>query len=63
MVAGAVHEIVETGAFSPENNNEVAGEIELVVCSAAALVETDDPEVAALEILKSADQVNDSGDA
>ena len=42
-VAGAADKIVETGAFAAENEDAVAGEIELVVVAGAAFVETDDP--------------------
>ena len=63
MIAGAAHEIVEAGAFASEDDDEIAGEIELVVCRRAAFVETDDPEIVALEFFKSADEVDDTGDA
>jgi hypothetical protein len=52
MVAGAADEIVEAGAFAAEDDDEIAGEIELIVCRRAAFVEADDPEVAALELFE-----------
>jgi hypothetical protein len=52
MVAGAAHEIVETGAFAAKDDDEIAGEIELVVWGGAAFVETNDPEIAALELFE-----------
>jgi hypothetical protein len=63
MVAGAAHEIVEPGAFAAENNDEIAGEVELVVCGRAPFIETDDPEIAALELFKGANEIHDTGDA
>ncbi len=63
MVAGAADEIVKACAFATENDDEIAGEIELVVVGRAAFIETDDPEIVALEIFKSADEVDDAGDA
>ena len=63
MVAGATNKIVETGAFAAEDNDEIAGEIELVVWDGAAFVETHDPKVAALELLEGANEVDDTGDA
>jgi hypothetical protein len=63
MVAGAAHQIVETCAFAPEHENDVAGEIETVVIGGAALVESDDPEIVALEIFKRTNEVDDAGDA
>ena len=52
IVAGAAHEIVEPGALAAKDNNEIAGEIELVVCGGAAFVQTNDPQVAALEFFE-----------
>ena len=63
MVASAAHEIVETRAFAAEDDDEIAGEIELVVCGHAAFVEPDDPEVAALELFEGANEVDDTGNA
>jgi hypothetical protein len=63
MVAGAADEIVEACAFAAKDNDEIAGEFELVVCGGAALVESDDPEIAALELFESANEIDDAGDA
>ena len=63
VVAGAANEIVKAGALAAKDNDEIAGEIELVVCGRAAFVETDDPEVATLELFESANEVYDAGDA
>ena len=63
VVAGAADEVVEAGAFAAEDEDAVAGEVELVVVGLAALVETDDPDIALLEVFKSADEVDDAGDA
>jgi hypothetical protein len=63
MVAGAAHEIVQTGAFAAKHDDKIAGEIELVVCGGAAFVETDDPEVPALELFEGANEIDDTGDA
>jgi hypothetical protein len=63
MIAGAANEIVEAGSFAAEDDDEIAGEIELVVVDRAALVETDDPEIAALELFEGANEIDDTGDA
>jgi hypothetical protein len=63
VIAGAADKIVKAGAFSAKNENAVAGEIELVVVAGAAFVETDDPEIVALELFKGADEIDDAGDA
>jgi hypothetical protein len=63
VVAGAADEIVEASAFATEDKDAIAGEVEAVVIGGAALVETDDPEVLALEIFEGADEVDDAGDA
>ena len=63
MVAGAADEVVEAGAFATEDEDAVAGEVELVVVGLAALVETDDPDVALLEVFEGAHEVDDAGDA
>ncbi len=49
--------------LAAEDEDAVAGEIEAVVVGCAALVESDDPEIALLELFKGADEVDDAGDA
>jgi len=63
MIAGAANEIVETRALAAEDDDEIAGEIELVVVGLAAFVEPDDPKIVLLEIFKRADEVDDASDA
>ena len=63
VVAGAADEIVEAGAFAAQDEDAVAGEVELVVVGGAALVEADDPDVLLLQFLEGADEVDDAGDA
>jgi hypothetical protein len=63
MIAGAANEIVEAGIFAAEDDDKIAGEIELVVCGGAAFVETDDPEIAALELFEGANEIDNTGDA
>ena len=63
MIAGAAYEVVEPCAFAAEDEDAVAGEVELVVIGCATFVETDDPEIPALEIFESAHQIDDAGDA
>ena len=63
VVAGAADEIVEACAFAAEDEDAVAGEVELVVVGGAAFVEADDPEILALELFEGADEVDDAGDA
>lgn len=45
MIAGAPDQIVKTFAFASEDEDAVAGEIELVVILLATFVEADDPEI------------------
>ena len=63
MVASTADKIVQTGALAAEDQDAVAGEVELVVIAGAAFVEADDPEVAALEFFEGANKVDDAGDA
>jgi hypothetical protein len=63
MIAGAANEIVQPCALAAENENAVAGEVELVVVGCAALVETDDPEILALEFFKGANEIDHAGNA
>ncbi len=63
MIAGAADEIVESRALAAKGNDEIACEIELVVRGGAAFVESDDPEVAALELFERANEVDDAGNA
>jgi hypothetical protein len=63
VIAGAADEIVETCALAAEDEDAVAGKVELVVVRLTALVETDDPEVLALEFFEGADEIDDAGDA
>ena len=67
MIAGAANEIVESRAFTAEHDDEIAGEVELVVSCQAALsnsrVQADDPEVVFLQLLKGADEVDNACDA
>jgi hypothetical protein len=63
VVAGAADEVVETGTFAAEDEDAVAGEIELVVVGLAALIETDDPDILLLQVFKGAYEVDDAGNA
>jgi len=63
MVAGAADELVEPCTFAAKHQHAVAGEIELVVVGLTAFVEADDPKVLLLQVLKSANEVDDAGDA
>ena len=63
VVAGAADEVVEARTLAAEDEDAVAGEVELVVVGGAALVETDDPDVLALEFFEGADEIDDTGDA
>jgi hypothetical protein len=63
MIAGAANEIVKTGAFAAEDDDEIAGEIECVVGGEAAFVESYNPEVATLEFFEGANEIDDAGDA
>jgi hypothetical protein len=63
VVAGAANEVVEAGALAAKDQDAVASEVELVVVGGPALVETDDPDVLLLKVFKSANEVDDAGDA
>ena len=63
MVAGSADKVVEAGTFPAQNEDAVAGEVELVVVGRAAFVETDDPDVLLLQLFKRADKVDDACDA
>lgn len=63
MIAGAANEIVEAGTFAAEDDDKIAGEIELIVWGRAAFFEPDNPEIAALELFEGANEVNDARNA
>ena len=63
VVTGFLDEVVETGAFAPEDENAVGFEVEVGVIGSTALVEADDPDVFLLELLEGADEVGDASDA
>jgi hypothetical protein len=63
VIAGAANEIVKSRALAAENHYEIAGEIEVDIRNGAALVETDNPEVATLDIFEGADEIDDARDA
>jgi hypothetical protein len=63
MVAGAADEIVQAGTLAAQDEHEIAGEVEAVVVGFAAFVESDDPEILALEIFEGADEIDDAGNA
>jgi hypothetical protein len=63
MVAGAADEIVQPGAFAAQDHYKVAGQVELVVVGCAALVQSDDPEVVALQVFQRTYKINHAGDA
>jgi hypothetical protein len=63
VIAGAADKIVKARALAAEDDNQVAGEVKPVVVDGTALVEADDPEVAALEVLEGADEIDDARDA
>ena len=61
MVAGAADEVVEACALAAEDENEVTGQVELVVVRGASFIETNDPEILTLELFKGAHEVDYSG--
>lgn len=63
VVAGLADEVVQACAFPAEDENAVAGEVELVVVGRTALVETDNPQILPFEVFEGADQINDASDA
>jgi hypothetical protein len=63
MIAGAADKIVEAGALAAKDDDEIAGEVELVIVRLATFIETNDPEILLLEIFKSANEVDNAGDA
>ena len=63
MVAGAADQIVKARAFTSQDEDAVAGEVELVVVGVAAFIETDDPKIVTLKLLERADEVDYAGDA
>jgi hypothetical protein len=50
MVACAADEVVEACALAAEDENEVTGQVELVVVRGASFIETNDPEILTLEL-------------
>jgi len=63
VVAGALHEVVETGSLAAEDEADVLAEVEVGVVGGAALVEADNPDVLLLHGFEGAGDVDDLGDA
>ena len=63
VIAGAADQVVEARALASEDDHAVAGQVELVVVGRAALVESHDPQIPALELFEGADEVDHAGDA
>ena len=63
VVAGALYQVVEAGAFAAQDQADVLAEVEVGVVGGAALVEADDPDVALLHGFEGAGDVDDLGDA
>ena len=63
VVAGAADEVVKASALAAEDDDEIAGEVEVVVVGLAAFVESNDPEILLLEVFKRADEVDNASDA
>jgi hypothetical protein len=63
VVTGFADQVVEAGALAAEDQDAVAGEVELVIVGLAALIEADDPDVLPLEVFEGAHEVDDAGDA
>ena len=61
VVAGAADQVVQPGALASQHQNAVAGKVELIVVGRAALVQADDPQVLALQLLQRAHQVDHAG--
>src|SRR5579863_6824812 len=63
MIAGAADEVVKACSLAAEYEDVVAGEVELVVVEGGTFIETDDPEIVALEVFERANEINDPRDA
>src|ERR1700679_1936729 len=63
VVAGALDEVMEAGAFAAEDQADVLAEVEVGVVGGAAFVEAYDPDVVLLHGFEGASDVDDLGDA
>ena len=63
MVAGAPDQVVQAVAFAAHHQHAVAGEVKVVIVRGAAFIETNDPEIVALEFFQSADKIDNAGDS
>ena len=63
VIAGSAHQIMKSRAFPAEYENTIAGEIEVVVIGLAALIQSNDPQIALLEIFQRAHQIDHPRDA
>jgi hypothetical protein len=60
VIAGLFDEIVQSGAFSPEDEDAVGSEVVVGVVGGSALVESEDPDVLLFHLLERADEVRNS---
>ncbi len=63
VVAGAADEVVKASALPAENDDKIAGEIELVVVRLTPFVEARDPQIVAFEFFKGTHEIDDACDA
>ena len=63
MVAGAADKVVQARTLAAKHKHAVAGKVEAVVIGFAALIQSDDPEILALEFFKRAHQVHNASNA
>jgi hypothetical protein len=58
VVAGAADQIVQAGSLAAHHQNAVAGQVELVVVAASALVQADNPQILPLQLFQGAHQID-----
>jgi hypothetical protein len=63
VIAGAANQIVHACTFAPQDDDAVAGEIELIVVGGSPLIESNNPKILAFELFKRSHQVDHAGDA
>ena len=59
MVAGALHQIVQPGAFAAQHQAAILLEVEVAVVGLAALIQADDPDVLLFHRLQRAGKIDD----
>jgi hypothetical protein len=62
VIAGLLHQIVQSGALSPQHEDAICPEVELRVIGRSTFIEAKHPDILLLHLLERANKVRNTGD-